>query len=159
MRLAALYRSGPCAGRSARQRMTDGRTALSQHRRRPQARRPKRRRVGVFMVTAASATVAVTVIALLVITERPGAFTDPLGAAVAQVSSGKSGLVLVAERQKVIQQTAATEAFSVTSTPKISTVPSPVSGGSGGGGPTVVPSGPPPKPGAPPGLACKMLRA
>src|SRR5215472_5486051 len=162
MRLAALYRSGPRAGRSARQRMADGRTALSTHRRRPQAsrrpsRRPRRRRVGVFMVTAASATVAVTVIALMVIIERPGLYTDPLGAAVAQVSSGKSGLVLVAERQKVIQQTAATEAFSVTSTPKISTVPSPVSGGSGGGGSTVVPSGPPPNPATAQGIAYKML--
>src|SRR5215472_12186818 len=162
MRLAALYRSGPRAGRSARQRMADGRTALSTHRRRPQAsrrpsRRPRRRRVGVFMVTAASATVAVTVIALMVIIERPGLFTDPLGAAVAQVSSGKSGLVLVAERQKVIQQTAATEAFSVTSTPKISTVPSPVSGGSGGGGSTLVPSGPPPNPATAQGIAYKML--
>jgi hypothetical protein len=109
------------------------------------------------MVTAASATVAVTAIALLVITGRPGSVTDPLGTAVAQVSSGKSGLVLVAERQKVIQQTAATEAFSVTSTPRISTVPSPVSAGSGGGGSTVVPSGPPPNPATAQGIAYKML--
>ena len=126
MRLAALYRSGPRARHSARSRMADGRTALSQHRRRPQARRPRRRRVGVFMVTAAAATVAVTAIALLVITGRPGSVTDPLGAAVAQVSAGKSGLALAQERQKVIMQTAATEAFSLTSTPKISTAPPPV---------------------------------
>jgi hypothetical protein len=108
------------------------------------------------MVTAASATVAVTAIALLVITGRPGSVTDPLGAAVAQVSAGKSGLVLEAERQKVIQQTAATEAFSVTSTPRISTVPLPVSSGSGGGS-VVVPSGPPPNPATAQGIAYKML--
>ena len=91
MRLAALYRSGPCAGCSAWQRMADGRTALSQHRRRPQAKRPRRRRVGVFMVTAAAATVVVVAIALLVVAGRPGSVTDPLGAAVAQVSSGQAG--------------------------------------------------------------------
>src|SRR5262249_1487683 len=119
MRLAALYRSGPRAGRSARQRMADGRTALAQHRRRPQARRPKRRRVGVFMVTATAATVTVTAIAFLVITGQPGSTSDPLGAAVAQISAGKSGLALVSARQKVILQNAATEAVSVNSNPKV----------------------------------------
>jgi hypothetical protein len=112
------------------------------------------------MVTAAAATVAVTAIALLVITGRPGSVTDPLGAAVAQVSAGKSGLVLMAAREKVIQQTAATEAFSVTSTPRISKVPSPVSTGGGGGGGTsssLVPSGPPPSPATAQGIAYKML--
>jgi hypothetical protein len=109
------------------------------------------------MVTAAAATVAVTAIALLVITGRPGAVTDPLGAAVAQVSAGRSGLVLMAAREKVIQQTAATEAFSVTSTPRISTVPSPVSAGSGGSGSGIVPSGPVPSPSTAQGIAYKML--
>ncbi len=109
------------------------------------------------MVTAAAATVAVTAIALLVITGRPGSATDPLGAAVAQVSAGKSGLVLMQERQNVIQQNAATEAFSVTSTPRISTVPVPVASGSGGGGSTVVPSGPPPSPATAQGIAYKLL--
>jgi hypothetical protein len=112
------------------------------------------------MVTAAAATVAVTAIALLVITGRPGGVGDPLGAAVAQVSAGKSGLVLMAAREKVIQQTAATEAFSVTSTPRISTVPSPVSVSTGGGGGSssgIVPSGPPPSPATAQGIAYKML--
>ena len=109
------------------------------------------------MVTVAAATVAVTAIALLVITGRPGSFTDPLGAAVAQVSAGRSGLVLMAAREKVIQQTAATEAFSVTSTPRISTVPSPVSTGGGGGSSALVPSGPAPSPSTAQGIAYKML--
>src|SRR5580704_5213358 len=148
MRLAALYRSGPRAGRPAWPRMADGRTALSQHRRRPQAKRPKRRRVGVFMVTAAAATVVVVAIALLVVAGRPGSVTDPLGAAVAQVSSGRQGLALEQERQKVILKNAATQSFSVTSAPKISTAPPPPasSSGSGGGGGSLVPSGPPPDP-------------
>ena len=116
------------------------------------------------MVTAAAATVAVTAIALLVITGRPGSVTDPLGAAVAQVSAGKSGLALAQERQKVIMQTAATEAFSLTSTPKISTAPPPVattvtgtSTGTGTGGSGVVPSGPAPSPSTAQGIAYNML--
>jgi resuscitation-promoting factor RpfB len=110
------------------------------------------------MVTAAAATVAVTAIALLVITGRPGAVTDPLGAAVAQVSAGKSGLVLMAAREKVIQQTAATDAFSVTSTPRISTVPSASGLGSGGGGGgAAVPSAPPPSPATVQAIAYNLL--
>jgi hypothetical protein len=109
------------------------------------------------MVTAAAATVAVTAIALLVITGRPGSATDPLGAAVAQVSAGKSGLVLMQEREKVIQQTAATEAFSVTSTPKISTVPVSIAGSTGGGGTTVIPTGPPPSPSTVQAIAYNLL--
>ena len=161
MRLAALYRSGRCAGRSARTRMADGRTALSQHRRRTPAKRPRRRRVGVFMVTAAAATVVVVAIALLVVAGRPGSVTDPLGAAVAQVSAGKQGLGLEKERQAVILQDAATQAFSLTSAPKISTVPPPASAstattGGTGGAPTV-PSGPPPSPSSAQGIAYSML--
>src|SRR5580698_4529111 len=138
----------PCAAAVRLARMADGRTALSQHRRRPPAKRPKRRRVGVFMVTAAAATVVVVAIALLVVAGRPGSATDPLGAAVAQVSSGRQGLKLEAERQQVILQDAATQAFSVTSAPKISTAPPPQSstGTGGGGGSSLVPSGPPPDP-------------
>src|SRR5271166_1082884 len=125
MRLAALYRSGPRAGQLARPRLADGRTALSQHRRRPKATRRRRRRVGVFMVTAAAAAISVTTVAIVFITGRPGSATDPLGAAVALVSSGKSGSVLVQERQNLILEDAATQAFSVTSAPKISTSPAP----------------------------------
>ena len=118
--------------------------------------------MGVFMVTAAAATVAVTAIAFLVITGRPGSVTDPLGAAVAQVSAGKSGLVLEQERQKVIMQTAATEAFSLTSSPKISTAPPPVTTtgsdtGSTGGGSGLVPSGPAPDPSSAQGIAYGLL--
>jgi hypothetical protein len=111
------------------------------------------------MVTAAAATVVVVAVALLVVAGRPGSATDPLGAAVAQVSSGRQGLVLEQERQKVILQDAATQAFSVTSAPKISTVPPPssVSQGGGGGGAPLVPSGPPPNPATAQGIAYKLL--
>ena len=111
------------------------------------------------MVTAAAATVVVVAIALLVVAGRPGSATDPLGAAVAQVSSGRQGLKLEAERQQVILQDAATQAFSVTSAPKISTAPPPQSsaGSSGGGGSSLVPSGPPPDPSSARGIAYNML--
>jgi len=111
------------------------------------------------MVTAAAATVVVVAIALLVVAGRPGSATDPLGAAVAQVSSGRQGLVLAQERQKVILQAAATQSFSVTSAPKISTVPPPSSVNQGGGGQTGAPLVPsaPPNPSSAQGIAYKLL--
>jgi len=108
------------------------------------------------MVTAAAATVVVVAIALLVVNGRPGSATDPLGAAVAQVSSGRQGLVLEQERQKVILQDVATESFSVTSAPKISTPPPPASSGGGTGGAPIV-SAPPPNPGTAQSIAYNML--
>jgi hypothetical protein len=111
------------------------------------------------MVTAAAATAAVVVISLLVITGHPGSVTDPLGAAVAQVSSGKPGVALEQERQQVILQDAATQAFSVTSAPRISTVPVASSGSSGSSDASagLVPSGPPPDPSTAQGIAYNML--
>jgi hypothetical protein len=109
------------------------------------------------MVTAAAAAISVTTVAIVFITGRPGSVTDPLGLAVAQVSSGKPGNVLAHERQQLILQDAATQAFSVTSGPKISTVPvqSPVGGQAGTAG--TVPSGPPPDPSSAQGTAYAML--
>ena len=104
----------------------------------------------MFLVTTAVATVTVTAIALLVITGQPGLGSDPLGAAVAQISAGKSGLALASARQKVILQTAATEAFTVTSKPKVSSPPSP-----GSGGPVV--NFPAPNPGAAQSIAHGLL--
>jgi hypothetical protein len=107
------------------------------------------------MVTAAAATVVVVAIALLVVAGRPRAATDPLGVAVAQVSTGRQGLKLAQERQQVILQDAATQAFTVTSAPKISTAPPPPS--QGGIGVQIVPSGPPPNPASAQGIAYRML--
>jgi len=109
------------------------------------------------MVTAAAATVVVVAIALLVVAGRPGSVTDPLGAAVAQVSSGRQGLALEQERQKVILQDAATQAFSVTSVPKISTAPPPTSTSPGGTGGAPVVSEPPPSPGTAQSIAYSLL--
>jgi hypothetical protein len=109
------------------------------------------------MVTAAAATVTVTAIAVMVITGQPGSVTDPLGAAVAQISGGRSGLELESARQQVILQNAATEAFSVTSTPKISSAPPPVSSSGGGAGGAPLVSMPAPNPGSAQRIAYDML--
>jgi hypothetical protein len=108
--------------------------------------------VGVFLVTAAAATVAVVAGALIVIIGRPQSFSDPLGAAMAQVSAGKAGASLIQERQQVILEDAATQSFSVTSAPKISTPPPPPSSTSA---PVVVQ--PPPDPSSAQGIAYNML--
>ena len=112
------------------------------------------------MVTAAAAAISVTTVAIVFITGRPGSVTDPLGAAVAQISSGKPGSVLVQERQNLILEDAATQAFSVTSAPKIST--SPATAGSApaqAGTVATVPSGPPPNPASAQGIAYGLLPA
>jgi hypothetical protein len=105
----------------------------------------------VFLVTAAAATVAVVAGALIVIIGRPESFSDPLGAAIAQVTAGKTGTSLIQERQQVILEDAATESFSVTSAPKISISAPPSSGTS------VLAALPPPNPSSAQGIAYNML--
>jgi transglycosylase-like protein with SLT domain len=109
--------------------------------------------VGVFLVTAAAATVAVVAGALIVIIGRPQSFSDPLGAAIAQVTAGKTGASLILERQQVILEDAATQSFSVASAPKISISAPPSSGGTSA--PVVVE--PPPNPSSAQGIAYNML--
>jgi hypothetical protein len=106
------------------------------------------------MVTAAVATVAVVGISLLVITGQRGPVTDKLGLLIAQVSSGKQGQALVHERQQVILQDAATQAFSVTSAPAVSSVQPPASPDTGA---PLVAAGPPPDPSSAQGIAYKLL--
>jgi hypothetical protein len=76
--------------------------------------------VGAFLVAASAATVAIVATALVVITGRPGSSTDPLGVAIAEVQTGGAGTSLELERQEVVQEVAATNAFSVASAPKMS---------------------------------------
>ncbi len=105
--------------------------------------------MGAFLVTASAATVAVVAAALVVITGRPGTSNDPLGIALAQVSAGKAGASLVHAREEVIQEDAATESFSVTSAPKVSTLPPPA--------PVV--SAPAPDPGSAQAIGYSLLSA
>ena len=109
--------------------------------------------MGAFLVTASAATVAIVAAAFVVVSGRPGSSPDPLGIALAQVSAGKAGVSLEQTRQQVIQEDAATESFSVTSAPKISTVPSP----SGGTSSAPLVSAPPPDPSSAQGIAYGLL--
>ncbi len=97
---------------------------------------------------------AVVLAALVVITGRPGVTSDPLGIALAQVSAGKAGASLIADRQQVIQQDAATLSFNVTSAPKVS-IPQPAGGGGGSAAPLV--AAPPPDPSTAQGIAYGLL--
>jgi hypothetical protein len=76
--------------------------------------------VGAFLIAASAATVAIVATALVVITGMPNSSTDPLGVAMAEVQTGGVGASLELERQEVIQQVAAINAFSVMSPPKMS---------------------------------------
>jgi hypothetical protein len=96
--------------------------------------------------------VAVVAAAIVVITGRPGTSTDPLGIALAQVSAGRAGASLVRARQQVIQEDAATESFSMTSSPKMSTVAPPATAS-----PLV--SAPAPNPGSAQAIAYGLLSA
>jgi hypothetical protein len=109
-------------------------------------------------VTVAAATVAVVTATLVAITSQPDPNADPLGTVMAQIAVGKSGYKLMQERQEVILQDAATQSFSVTSVPKISTVPPPGSSGPSGGAP-IVPDAPPPDPTSAKGIAYSLLSA
>jgi Phage tail lysozyme len=75
--------------------------------------------VGAFLVAASAATVTVVATALVVIAGRPNSSTDPLGVAVADMQTSGVGASLELERQEVVQEVAATNAFSVTSPPKM----------------------------------------
>jgi hypothetical protein len=139
--------------------MADGRTALSQHRRRAPARRPKRRRVGVFLVTAVVATVTVTGAAIgMMVVGHPGSTTDPLAIAVAQGLTGKSAALLERERQQIILEDADAQKFTVTSEPTVTHTAPPVSTG-GVSAASLVPSGPPPDPSSAQGIAYGLLSA
>jgi hypothetical protein len=108
------------------------------------------------MVTAAAATVAVTSAAFVVFYNRPGAGPDPLGAAMAQLATGKSGVMLEATRQDLIARNAAAHTFSVTSVPQVATTPASSLPSSGGGAP-IVPDGPAPDPGSAQAIAKGLL--
>jgi Phage tail lysozyme len=78
--------------------------------------------VGVFLVAASAATVAVVATALVIMTGMPNSSTDPLGVAMAQVQTGGAGAGLELVRQEASQQVAAINAFSVMSPPKMSAI-------------------------------------
>jgi hypothetical protein len=111
------------------------------------------------MVTAMFSVVTVTAAAIgAMVYYHTTSTADPLAMVVAQVATGKSGTLLEKERQQIILEDAASQAFTVTSKPKIASTPTPpTSGGTGGGGAPLVPSGPPPDPSSAQGIAYGLL--
>jgi len=138
---------------------------LSQHRRRIDSKRKTRRRrsVSAFLLTTVVAAVAIAVGAKIAISQF-SAQADPLAMSVSGLRSSHPAEQLVQQRQHIILMTAATKSFKVISSPKVATVPPPVStdtsssggtGGTGGGAP-IVPTAPP-DPGTAESIAYNML--
>jgi len=145
--------------------LADGRTALSQHRRRAPAKRRTRRRTSVLLITSGTAAFAITggVYAAVL---RSGGGTDPTAAVLAAIPNSHAAIVLEQERQQMILMDAASQTLNLVSTPKLATrpsaAPSPAassaagSSGSGASNPVTV-SAPAPNPGTAQSIAYNML--
>jgi len=166
-RRAALPRSGPHPGRPAPECMADGRTALSQHRRRSPGRRRAARRSGFLLPVAvmAIALITGTTVAGYLIVRSDHA---NVGAAFAAASLPGSRAMSVLEdaRAQMIAVDVATHTMHRVGAPKLastasataststSTGTSTGTAASGGGG-TV--SAPPPNPGTAQSIAYNMM--
>jgi hypothetical protein len=143
--------------------MADGRTALSQHRRRAPAKRRGRRRVSFLLVTTITALVAIAAGVRVSVTWSGGG-TDPTAVALAAIPGSHSAALLEQERQQMILEDSAAKTLSLVGSPKLATRPTPSSGSSsssssstgGGGTPTVV-SAAPPNPGTAQAIAWSMM--
>jgi hypothetical protein len=136
---------------------------LSQHRRRLVSKRKTRRNVRAFLLTTVVAAVAIAVGAKLVISQvSVPVHADPLAMSVSGFAHSHQAAELVQQRQHIILMTAATKSFKVVGSPKVATVPPPVSPlsdtgtGTGTGGAPTVPAAPP-DPGTAQSIAYKML--
>ncbi len=148
--------------------MADGRTALSQHRRRAPAKRRGRRRISFLLVTTITVLVAIAA-GVSVAISRAGGGTDPTAAALALIPGSHSAALLEQQRQQMIRVDAAAKTLSLVGTPKLATRPSPSSGsssssstgggggGGGGGGTQPVVNVPPPNPGTAQAFALSEL--
>jgi hypothetical protein len=97
------------------------------------------------MVTSMVSVVTVTAAAIgAMVHYRSTATGDPLAMVVAQVATGRSGEMLMHEREEIILDDAATQSFTVTSTPKVTSNPVTSSGNSGNSGTGIaIPPAPP----------------
>lgn len=113
----------------------DGRTALSEHRRRALARRRRRRQIRTLLV-ATIACVAVIGIGVVIELKWSAAGTDPAAAALAAIPDSHSASLLEAERQQLILEDTASKTLNLVGSPKVATVPaaSNASSSSGNGG-------------------------
>jgi hypothetical protein len=140
--------------------MADGRTALSQHRRRAHAKRRGRRRISFLLVTTLTALVAIAAgLTVEIVRTSSGGGTDPTAAALATIPDSHAAALLEQQRQQLILEDSAAKTLSLVGKPKLATRPLQSSGTPGsssnpssstGGGPTTaVSSGPPPPPPTP----------
>jgi hypothetical protein len=146
--------------------MADGRTALSQHRRRAHAKRRARRRISFLLVTTITALVAIAG-GVLVAIARSGGSADPTAAALAAIPGSRSAALLEQERQQMILEDSAAKTLSLVGTPKLATRPvassgstsSPPSSSSptGGGNPPPVVTATAPTPGTNRSIAWNMM--
>ena len=139
--------------------MADGRTALSQHRRKASVGRRPGRRIGAFLITTVLAASLIAAVSVLMIRRMPGSGTDPLADSVASIPSSKTIVKLEQWRQRVIITAAAAQTFSVASTPKLTApvTPTPPPAGTVTTTDPTVPSGPPPDPGTAQSIAYNMI--
>jgi hypothetical protein len=112
------------------------------------------------MVTSMISVVTVTGAAIgAMVYYHSSSGADPLAMVVAQVATGKSGELLIKERQNIIEEDAATAAFTVSSTPKVTSNPPPPTstGSSGGSGVVTAPAAPPVSPGTAESIAQSLM--
>jgi hypothetical protein len=99
------------------------------------------------MVTSMFSVVTVTGAAIgAMVYYHSSSTADPLAMVVAQVATGKSGAQLMKAREKIILDDAATQSFTVASTPKVTSRPVSTAGSNGGSGGSGGVVGPPPAP-------------
>ena len=156
----------PHTGRPARVVLADGRTALSQHRRRSPGRRRARRSGFLLPVTATAIALilGVTVAGYLMVRTDQGQVAGAAFAAAALPGS-RAMAVLEQQREQMIVMDTATHTLHVVRAPKLasrasatagSTGSTTSAGGAGGGGVTTL-SGPPPNPGTAQSIAYHMM--
>ncbi len=129
---------------------------MSQHRRRPQAKRRGRRGGGFLLVTTIAVVLAVSAGVLVELHLNAGG-SDPAAMALAAIPGSRSATLLEQERQQMIQVDAASKTLSFVATPKRATSPASPSSSSGTAGSDTLVNMPPPDPGTARSIGFNML--
>jgi hypothetical protein len=140
--------------------MADGRTALSQHRRRAPAKRAKRSGSGFLLVTTIAVVLAVSA-GVLVELHRSAGGSDAAAMALAGIPGSHSASLLEQARETMIQVDSASKTLSLVANPKPATSPAASSSlgssSSGTGGSGTLVNLPPPDPGTARSIGFNML--
>src|SRR5215467_16102263 len=154
--VAAVRRAGRPAWRAGRMvRPAQGRTDLSQHRRRTAGKRRPRRSVRAFLLTTIVSAIFVVASAEYAIGEfAPKA--NPLADALSSIQTSRQGLRLEHQRQHMIRMTAATKSFKLVGKVKVAKVPPPPTPPAGTANPPPV-NVPLPSPGTSQAIAYQLL--